>query len=73
MTNKMGEPIWRHLDDVIDELVVEYPHLAQIKDAAPESDYRITGLKLPVSHAVIRGGRCYAHLFLFTNPCNLRT
>ncbi|WP_432480764.1 NADH-quinone oxidoreductase subunit NuoG [Moraxella sp. ZY200743] len=43
---KQGEPNWYHLDDVIDELVADYPQLAQIKQAAPESAYRITGLKI---------------------------
>lgn len=65
MTNKMGEPIWRHLDDVIDELVVEYPHLAQIKDAAPESDYRITGLK------VAREPRRYSGRTVLRSPISI--
>lgn len=35
-----------HLDEVIADIVVDYPQLAGIKDAAPEADYRITGLKI---------------------------
>ncbi|WP_258403921.1 hypothetical protein [Moraxella ovis] len=62
-----------YLDDVIDELIIDYPHLAQIKDVAPESDYRITGLKVAREPRRYSGGRCYARPFLSTNPCNLRT
>ena len=65
MTNKMGEFIWRHLDDVIDELIVEYPYLAQIKDAAPESDYRITGLK------VAREPRRYSGRTVLRSPISI--
>lgn len=35
-----------HLDDVIDELSITVPTLALIKEAAPDAQYRITGLKL---------------------------
>lgn len=35
-----------HLDDVIDDMVAQVPELSGIKDAAPQSDYRITGLKV---------------------------
>ncbi|MDO4440971.1 MAG: NADH-quinone oxidoreductase subunit NuoG [Moraxella sp.] len=43
---KQGEPAWQHLDDVIETLVADYPQLALIKEVAPESAYRITGLKV---------------------------
>ena len=35
-----------HLDEVISDIAADYPQLAGIKDAAPEADYRITGLKI---------------------------
>ncbi|WP_367106784.1 NADH-quinone oxidoreductase subunit NuoG [uncultured Psychrobacter sp.] len=37
---------WTQLDDVINALVTTHPKLAGIKDAAPDADYRITGLKI---------------------------
>ncbi|MGM8898567.1 MULTISPECIES: NADH-quinone oxidoreductase subunit NuoG [unclassified Psychrobacter] len=37
---------WTQLDDVINALVATHPKLAGIKDAAPNADYRITGLKI---------------------------
>ena len=37
---------WTQLDDVIDALVTTHPKLASIKAAAPDADYRITGLKI---------------------------
>ena len=37
---------WTQLDDVINALIVTHPKLAGIKGAAPEADYRITGLKV---------------------------
>lgn len=37
---------WQHLDELIAELVADCPHLALVADAAPYSDYRITGLKI---------------------------
>ena len=37
---------WTQLDDVINSLVATHPKLAGIKDAAPDADYRITGLKI---------------------------
>ncbi|MEN6670891.1 NADH-quinone oxidoreductase subunit NuoG [Psychrobacter sp. B38] len=37
---------WTQLDDVINALIVTHPKLAGIKGAAPEADYRITGLKI---------------------------
>lgn len=37
---------WTQLDDVIRELVATHPNLAGIKDAAPSSDHRISGLKI---------------------------
>ncbi len=37
---------WTQLDDVINALIATHPKLAGIKDAAPEADYRITGLKI---------------------------
>lgn len=37
---------WTQLDDVINELIITHPNLAGIKQAAPESDFRISGLKI---------------------------
>ncbi|WP_299188433.1 NADH-quinone oxidoreductase subunit NuoG [uncultured Psychrobacter sp.] len=37
---------WTQLDDVISALVATHPKLAGIKAAAPNADYRITGLKI---------------------------
>ncbi|ALF59192.1 NADH-quinone oxidoreductase subunit NuoG [Psychrobacter urativorans] len=37
---------WTQLDDVIDALIATHPKLAGIKNAAPDADYRITGLKI---------------------------
>lgn len=37
---------WQHLDEVIDDLIADNDHLALIKDVAPASNYRITGLKI---------------------------
>jgi len=37
---------WTQLDDVINALITTHPKLAGIKGAAPEADYRITGLKI---------------------------
>ncbi|PNK60038.1 NADH-quinone oxidoreductase subunit NuoG [Psychrobacter sp. FDAARGOS_221] len=37
---------WTQLDDVIDELITTHPNLEGIKNAAPESDFRISGLKI---------------------------
>ncbi len=37
---------WTQLDDVINALVATHPKLAGIKAAAPNADYRITGLKI---------------------------
>lgn len=37
---------WTQLDDVINALIVTHPRLAGIKNAAPDADYRMTGLKI---------------------------
>ena len=37
---------WTQLDDVINALIATHPKLAGIKEAAPDADYRITGLKI---------------------------
>lgn len=37
---------WTQLDDVINALVTTHPKLAGIKGAAPDADYRMTGLKI---------------------------
>ncbi|MGP5517734.1 NADH-quinone oxidoreductase subunit NuoG [Psychrobacter celer] len=37
---------WTQLDDVINALIATHPKLAGIKGAAPDADYRITGLKI---------------------------
>ena len=37
---------WLQLDDVINALIATHPKLAGIKAAAPDADYRITGLKI---------------------------
>lgn len=37
---------WTQLDDVINALIATHPKLAGIKAAAPNADYRITGLKI---------------------------
>ena len=37
---------WTQLDDVINELVRTHPNLEGIKQAAPEADFRISGLKI---------------------------
>ena len=37
---------WTLLDDVINALIATHPNLAGIKDAAPDADYRMTGLKI---------------------------
>ena len=37
---------WTQLDDVINALIATHPKLASIKGAAPDADYRITGLKI---------------------------
>ncbi|WP_435980128.1 NADH-quinone oxidoreductase subunit NuoG [Psychrobacter sp. DM4] len=37
---------WTQLDDVINALITTHPKLARIKGAAPDADYRITGLKI---------------------------
>lgn len=43
---KQYDNTWAHLDDVLHALVAEYPALTAILDAAPSSNYRITGLKI---------------------------
>lgn len=65
LTNSNNEPTWYHLDDVIDELITDYPYLAQIKDVAPESDYRITGLK------VAREPRRYSGRTVLRSPISI--
>ncbi|MFL1731494.1 NADH-quinone oxidoreductase subunit NuoG [Moraxella oculi] len=45
-TSSASEPSWHHLDDVIKDLVATYPKFEMIKHVAPESSYRITGLKI---------------------------
>ena len=43
----MGKAVdWTQLDDVINALIATHPKLAGIKEAAPDADYRITGLKI---------------------------
>lgn len=37
---------WTQLDDVINALIATHPKLAGIKNAAPDADYRMTGLKI---------------------------
>lgn len=37
---------WTQLDDVINALIATHPKLAGIKGAAPDADYRLTGLKI---------------------------
>jgi len=37
---------WTQLDDVIKALIATHPKLAGIKNAAPDADYRMTGLKI---------------------------
>ncbi|WP_201582564.1 NADH-quinone oxidoreductase subunit NuoG [Psychrobacter jeotgali] len=37
---------WTQLDDVINALIATHPKLAAIKEAAPDADYRISGLKV---------------------------
>lgn len=37
---------WTQLDDVINELIKTHPNLEGIKQAAPDSDFRISGLKI---------------------------
>ena len=37
---------WTQLDDVIKALIATHPKLAGIKGAAPDADYRMTGLKI---------------------------
>ncbi|MGE6473480.1 NADH-quinone oxidoreductase subunit NuoG [Psychrobacter sp. NPDC078631] len=37
---------WTQLDDVINALIATHPKLSGIKGAAPDADYRITGLKI---------------------------
>ena len=37
---------WTQLDDVINALIATHPKLAGIKEAAPDADYRMTGLKI---------------------------
>ncbi|MBF4489783.1 NADH-quinone oxidoreductase subunit NuoG [Psychrobacter sp. N25K4-3-2] len=37
---------WTQLDDVINALIATHPKLAGIKGAAPDADYRMTGLKI---------------------------
>ena len=37
---------WTQLDDVINALITTHPKLAGIKGAAPDADYRMTGLKI---------------------------
>lgn len=64
-TKTMTEPTWYHLDDVLDELVTDYPHLAPVKHVAPESDYRITGLK------VAREPRRYSGRTVLRSPISI--
>ena len=46
-SNLEGKPVdWTQLDDVINALIATHPKLAGIKGAAPDADYRITGLKI---------------------------
>ena len=46
-SNLEGKPVdWTQLDDVINALIATHPKLADIKNAAPDADYRITGLKI---------------------------
>ena len=46
-TSLNDEPFgWTQLDDVIDELIATHSHLQGIKDAAPNADFRISGLKV---------------------------
>ena len=43
----LGKAIdWLQLDDVINALIATHPKLTGIKAAAPDADYRITGLKI---------------------------
>ena len=43
----MGKLIdWTQLDDVINALTATHPKLSSIKEAAPDADYRISGLKI---------------------------
>ncbi len=44
--NGHADDSWQHLDALIAELVAVYPELTGITQAAPYSDYRITGLKV---------------------------
>ncbi|WP_413520727.1 NADH-quinone oxidoreductase subunit NuoG [Psychrobacter glacincola] len=37
---------WTQLDDVINALIATHPKLAGIKEAAPDADYRMNGLKI---------------------------
>ncbi|PPI86722.1 NADH-quinone oxidoreductase subunit NuoG [Candidatus Pantoea edessiphila] len=37
---------WTNLDDVIDSITTELPHLNKIKNAAPDSNFRIQGQKI---------------------------
>ncbi|MBK4775472.1 NADH-quinone oxidoreductase subunit G [Candidatus Pantoea edessiphila] len=43
---KNTQSLWKNLDDVIDCIIKELPHLKGIKDAAPDSNFRVHGQKL---------------------------
>jgi len=44
--SEMAEQRWQTLDDIIDEMTAELPHLAGVRAAAPPADYRILGQKV---------------------------
>jgi len=43
---ELAESRWQTLDDIIDEMAVELPALAGVREAAPAADYRILGQKV---------------------------
>ncbi|MDO4699233.1 MAG: NADH-quinone oxidoreductase subunit NuoG [Moraxella sp.] len=68
LDNALGttaKPTWYHLDDVLFALVADCPELALVRDVAPHSDYRITGLK------VAREPRRYSGRTVLRSPISI--
>ncbi len=66
---RIAEDQWNNLDDLIEAVVEEYPHLKAIKEAAPNSQFRINGQKIPrQSHRYSGRTSMNAHLNVSEQP-----
>ncbi|TWV82019.1 NADH-quinone oxidoreductase subunit NuoG [Moraxella sp. VT-16-12] len=65
LSTNTAKPTWCHLDDVLDVLVADCPELALVRDVAPQSEYRITGLK------VAREPRRYSGRTVLRSPISI--